>query len=281
MGNHTEQAAHDFGAPCPGQQVATAWLAKQTTSEATQWLHELQDHIGQTYTAADFTFFPEEMDKTWKPPFAALNKLQSIQHSFCQGPNPQTDSESDKSDISAGSSSMSISTSDSSDPISDSLPDLSGFKEANAVLSEADKDELLVLSKDYLLYAPPKTLRKNFLADNCSILLHPKTGRQLTEQEKFRTLKALRERVQLRMLHLSIAQTLGWQEAITRVGQPFTEQCCFSANFCLQNRAYSCGCLLFELHVVNSYMPQIGGASWLARVWEAAGEPMISPAEWN
>jgi hypothetical protein len=284
-GNFTEQAAHDFGSPYTGQQVATPWLAKRTMSEATQWLHKLRDHIGRTYTSADFTFSPEETDKTWKPPFATLYKLQSIQHSFCHGPNPQTDSESDESDI---SSPMSTSTSHSSDPASDSSDptssdssfDLSGPKE-DAVLSKDDEDELLVLSKDHLSYAPPDTLSENFLADNCSTLLGRRIGKQPTNQEKFRILQALRERVRLRMLHLSIAQRLGWQEAITRVGQPFTEQRRLGSDFLLQQRAHSCGCLLFELHVINGYTSWVGGAGWLARVWEAAGEPTISPAEWK
>lgn len=95
-------------------------------------------------------------------------------------------------------------------------------------------------------------------------------------------LKSLQLRSTYRCLSLVIAQKLGWEKAIEDVGLPFENQRQLGPDIPLQLRAIENG---YSLDMLHSYKynsaPWVGGGSWLARVWKAAGEPTIPRSDWE
>ena len=252
-----ERIEHDFGPCCDGQRCPMPLLPRKHTSEVLAWLHKLRDDMGKTYKAADFTICPCQADNTiWKPLFANLMKSRTVQHNNVQPPSQATPA--------SGDSSLNL-------------------QYTEPVLSEEDENELLRLAGDHLQFEPTATLSEVHLLRNCHALVndqHHLYG-SLTAEEKAETLKVLRQRFDYRFLACNIAQKLGWRDAIMKVGFPFAEQRQLDNDLSLQIRAADHGCLVWTLHVMQINTLWKGVAGWLARVWEAAGEPTIDVKKWR
>jgi len=248
------QVKHDFGVPYSGQREPIPWVPGKTTPEVLAWLHSLRKDIGRTYTSADFTFLPCQVDQIWKPLFRDMTILPTIQHNKCLPP----------SGVTPGGHSLSGSRVGVSTP-----------------LSKDEEEELLRLARDYLDFLPPPTLSERFLTQKCTTLLkHQDPPRKpLTNKDKVKTLNVLRERSAYRKVALGVAQKLGWDNAIKHVGDPFGMQRRMDADIPLQNKALDHDYNVRHLHLLQNNTYWTGAAGWLARVWKAAGEPRIDRKE--
>ena len=150
------------------------------------------------------------------------------------------------------------------------------------LLSNEDDEELHWLAQDHCTFLPPPSLSETILAINCATLLNPQPGKHLTPKEKNRTLRCLQLRSTYRRLSVLIAQKLAWGKAIKDVGLPFEDQRRLGPDIPLQLRAIENGFALDMLHShKHNSAPWVGGGSWLARVWKAAGEPTIRRSDWE
>lgn len=139
------------------------------------------------------------------------------------------------------------------------------------------------LSQELLQFLPPLTLSEGYLSQKCTTFAKnqgPPRG-PLTIKQQVNTLNALKLRSTYRHMSLSIAQKLGWEAAVKKVGDPFGSQRLLGSDLPLQSKATEHGYLLFDLHVFSNDTFWMGAAGWLARIWEAAGEPTIATAEWK
>jgi hypothetical protein len=260
-----QQAGHGLDLRYFGQYLPTHRRLGRAPPEALTWLHELSDHVEKTYPSAEFTFVPCQQGTAWRPSFVDMTKLPSIQHCECRG-------------------SRSNSNVNNSGKAQDSL--LGSFQADSVdvpLLSNEDK-ELHQLAEDHNTFLPPPSLSETMLAINCAALLDPdhQPRKRLTAKAKDRMLKSLQLRLTYRCLSLVIAQKLGWEKAIEDVGLPFETQRQLGPDIPLQLRAIENGYALDMLysHKYNS-APWVGGGSWLARVWKAAGEPTIRRSDWE
>jgi hypothetical protein len=252
-----ELIEHYSGPAGPEKRRPKPLLPRKRTSEVLEWLHKLRDEMGQTYTTADFTICPcREDDTIWEPLFADLMKSRTVQHNNVQPPS--------QAPPASGNSSLNL---QNTEPVS----------------LEANENQLVTLARDHLLFAPPETISEVYLLRNCRALVnnqHRLYG-SLTDEEKVETLKALRQRLRYRYLAFSVALKLGWERTVMEVGLPFTEQRKLDHDLSLQARAADHGYLLWNLHAFQFNTLWKGVAGWLARVWEAAGEPTIDAKKWR
>lgn len=247
-----DQMEHDFGPPHSGQRNPMCLAPRKRTSEVLEWLHQLRNDMGRTYASADFKICPcREDDTVWQPLFADLTNSPTLQ----------------RNNVKAPSQAPPASGADSSRNLRSTEP----------VLLEENEKVFLILARDHLRFAPPETLSEVCLLRNCSALVKG----SLTAEDKAETVKILRQRQSYRFLACSIAQKLGWEDAVFEVGYPFAEQRQLDHNLSLQAQAADHGYLLQDFHIFQFNTQWKGVAGWLARVWEAAGKPTIDAKKWR
>lgn len=252
-----EQMEHDFGPPRYGQRHPIFLVPRKRTSEVLEWLHKLRDDMGRTYASADFKICPcREDDTVWQPLFADLTNSPTLQRNKVQPPSQAPPASGDS---------------------------LRNLQSTEPVLLEENEKVFLSLVRDHLRFAPPETLSEVYLLRNCNALVNDQHfyHRSLTAEDKAETVKILRQRQNYRFLACSIAQRLGWRDAVIEVGSPFAEQRQLDHNLSLQAQAADHGYLLWDLHVFQFNTLWKGVAGWLARVWEAAGKPTIDAKKWR
>jgi hypothetical protein len=104
-----------------------------------------------------------------------------------------------------------------------------------------------------------------------------------TPAMKSKLLSQLKKRESHRELALAIAKNLGWEKAVQEIGGPGGKQRQMATMLGLRREAEASGCLVSILLIpeISLRKQWAGAAGWLARVWEAAGRPVISPTEWQ
>ena len=261
------QLLHDFNTSSRTCQPAPGLPTRKYLLEVHKWLHEFRNDLARTYTDADFTFFPWGADVIWEPLFSPLT---NVPHNGCQPPNEGT---------------LASVNSSSDTPISVNSPlDLPSI-DGTSMLSEKDEKKLRRLAKDHLDHLPPRTLSENSLCLYCDRLVNsqdPSGGSlgSLTPEEKRATLQVLAERFTYRLLSVIIAKKLNWGDAVLEIGDPFGDQRRLSNDLELQSRAVESGVNLNDLHVPQIDALWSGVAGWMARIWQAAGEPTVKRERW-
>jgi hypothetical protein len=272
-GQRAEQKEHDFGptkttppSPC---------FPRCSLQGILNWIHRFRDDIGRTYPSADVTFHPCS-DKLHKLPFVSLITARAPFHRLqCIPPSPPDDASSESSHVTASVHR----------PATPSLPPQNISVEPSVTWSAGDEAELVELAEDFLLYMPPSITSERGPIIGCmKVIYGPKRGREpLSPVKKRKLLSQLKKRECHRQLALAIAKNLGWEKAVEDIGGPGGKQRQMATRADLRRQAEASGCLVSVLLISEGsvYGQWAGAAGWLARIWEAAGCPIVSPDEWQ
>lgn len=267
--------AHEFmiTAPCPASVdndgnralqhvIPSRILPKLTLQNVSDWIRQLRNDMGGTYTAADITLIPCTQDAPHALPFLPLDAPTANLHRLpCAPPSPSADHAS----FSAVSAIL--------------QPQLR--TDQRMKLSPLDEHELLTRAASLLQSKPIQTAKETSTVLECWEVVHgPDHGRILDDATKCRLLVRLRNRALYEARALRLAKTLGWNRAAEELGTPQgTRQ---EPMFSLQTRAEASGCFVKSFIIKESPRRSwVGVAGWLARVWESSGCPVVEKVEWE
>jgi hypothetical protein len=258
-GNRALQHPHDFG---PDKMVIPSRiLPKLTLQNVSDWIRQLRNDMGGTYTAADITFIPCTQDVPHALPFLPLDAPTANLHRLpCAPPSPSADHAS----FSAVSAIL--------------QPQLRTDQQMK--LSPLDEHELLTRAASLLRSKPIQTAKETSTILECWGVVHgPDHGRILDDATKCQLLVRLRNRALYEARALRLAKALGWNRAVEELGTPQGRQ---EPMFSLQTRAEASGCFVKSFIIQESPRRSwVNVAGWLARVWESSGCPVVEKVEWE
>jgi hypothetical protein len=269
-GQQAEQKEHDFG-PTKTTRPSPYFPSLQAILN---WIHQFRDDIGRTYPSADVIFHPCS-SKPHKLPFVSLITARAPFHRLeCIPPSPPDDASSESSHVTANVRC----------PATPSLPPQNISVEPSATWSASDEAELVELAADFLLYMPPTITSERSPIIGCMNMIYGNRGCEpFSPVKKRKLLSQLKKRECHRQLALAIAKNLGWEKAVQDIGGPGGKQRQMTTRADLRRQAEASGCLVSVLLIPEGSLHSewAGAAGWLARVWEAAGCPIVSPDEWQ
>jgi hypothetical protein len=257
-GNCGQQQVHDFGPDKAA--IRSCILPKLSLQGVCNWIHQWTDHVGRAYKSPDITFIPCTNNKPHSLPFLPLTSPMANLHRLpCVPPLPAADH------ATSASTRLQLQIPAINQP---------------TTLSTSDRDELLTRAADLLRFRPINTAKETPTILRCWRVIHGDNhGKSLDDVAKSKLLVQLRNRAHCQELGLKVAKSLGWTKAVEELGGAKGEQ---SPMFSLQNEAEESGCLVKMLIVYESkYQTWISVASWLARVWEASGRPIVARGDWD
>jgi hypothetical protein len=262
------QKEHDFG---PEKAVRPVILKpRRCLQEVIDWIHKFRDEMERQYTTS-VTFTPCR-EGPHRLPFVSLISASAPFHQLkCVPPSPNSNHASIRS------ASAPQQRSDSS-PLQD-IPEYDTQK-----LSDEEESELLDLSATLLRFPPPTIPSEKYFSGRCWMLTYgPARGlKPLSSSERYKLFFDLKNQIRKRDLALAIAQNLGWEGGVQKMGGgPGGKQTQLSPARALQDEAEASGCLVSILCIPTRYSPWGNAAGWLARVWEAEGRPDVSPQQWD
>lgn len=265
------QHEHDFG---PEKSVTPILrFPKPSMQGIIDWIHQFRDDIGRTYTTGDLIFSPCGSDEPHSLPFTSLVTSREPFHRLaCVPPSLHNDQLSLHSTPSCVKHNG---TTPSSQCSSTETPE---------ELSASEEAELRELAANHLHFMPVSTASEIPMIRRCLTILHGARNarRPLDDAAKSKLLAQLRNRVRHRELALVIAMNLGWETAVEELGGPTGTQQQICNVYDLQTQAEESGCLAGSLLIYETPIHLWGSAaSWLARVWEASGRPVVSPEDWE
>jgi hypothetical protein len=264
------QLEHDFG---PEKSVTPVLRFPRPSMQGIiDWIHQFRDDIARTYTTADLTFSPCGSGEPHSLPFTSLITSREPFHRLACVPPLHIDQSSLHSTTSCVKHNG---TTPSSQYSSMEMPE---------ELSASEEAELRELAANHLHFMPVSTASEIPMIRRClTILYGARNGRRLLDDaEKSKLLSQLKNRVRYREFALAIALNLGWEKAVEELGGPTGKQQQMCNVYDLQTQAEESGCLARFLVIYETPIHLWGSAaSWLARVWEAAGRPIVSPEDWE
>jgi len=255
------QCTHDFSSEKPTN--PSRRLPKPSLRD---WIHQLQDDIGRVYTTANITFLPCSSSEPHSLPFLPLNSPKATLHCLpCIPPSLPTE--------------PALFSTANTIILPSKLPTQELTK-----LSASDEAELVEMAMDILRFMPPSVPSEHRVALRSWKVIHAvQRGEEpLGEMEKGRLLSVLRNRECCRKCALSIARNLGWEKEVAELGGPGGKQSQLVARHTLLEEAEASGCLVRSLIVQEGPVRVwTSVAGWLARVWDAAGRPIITVEDWE
>jgi hypothetical protein len=267
-GQRMEQKEHDFGPT--NTTCASPCLPKRSLQAIRNWIHRFRDDIGRTYTSADIVFHPCSNEPHTLPFVSLISATAPFHRLTCIPPSLPDDA----------SSSHSTAHSTVHHPAILSPPPQNTLEPA-VTWSAGEEAELVALAVDFLLYPPPTITSERGPIILCMIMCDRKPGCEtLSPVMKKKLLSQLKKRECHRELALAIAKNLGWEKAVQDVGGPGGKQRQMATRLDLRLQAEASGCLVSVL-LIPERTEWAGAAGWLARVWEAAGCPIVSPNKWQ
>jgi hypothetical protein len=260
------QYAHDFGHEKPTN--PSRRLPKPSLQGVCDWIHQLRDDIGRVYTTANITFLPCSSSEPHLLPFLPLNSPKAtLHHLSCIPPSLPTEPA-----LSSTGKTQSI------------LPPSRLPTQELMELSVSDEAELVEMATEVLRFMPPSVPSEHRVILRSWKVIHAiQRGEEpLDKTKKSRLLSVLRNRECCRKCALSIARNLGWEKEIAQLGGPCGKQSQLVARHTLLEEAEASGCLVRSLIVREGPIRVwTSVAGWLARVWEAAGRPIITAKDWE
>ncbi|KAF8228268.1 hypothetical protein L208DRAFT_1292530 [Tricholoma matsutake] len=264
-GQRAEQKEHDFGptnaihpSPC---------LPKRSLQAILNWMHRFRDDIGRTYMSADMVFDPCSNEPHKLPFVSLISATEPFHRLTCIPPSLPDDSSS--------SHSTACCPAILSPPPQNTL-------ELSVTWSASEEAELVALAADFLLYMPPTITSERGPIILCRTVMFDQkhSCETLSLAMKRNLLSQLKKRECHRKLALAIAMNLGWEKAVQDIGGPGGKQRQLGTRLDLRRQAEVNRCLVSML-LIPEKAQWAGAAGWLARIWEAAGCPIVFPNEWK
>jgi hypothetical protein len=232
---------------------------ERSLQSISDWIRQWRNHFGRTYTCADISFFPCTNDMSHSLPFLPLNSPNAtIYRLSWVPPSPAPDHATSLT---------------ARNPPQRQVPN----QPLTTTLSTSDRDELATQALDLLRFRPINTAKETGTILKCWQVVYG--VKPLDDVEGGKLLLRLRNRASQMELGLGVAKCLGWTKVVEELGGPKGEQL---PMFSLQKEAEESGCLVKTLILFETQrITWIAVASWLARVWEASGRPIVERGDWD